>query len=151
MVHTAHACSLPEGLGTNPRCHKHCSGQRWLRFCSPTPLAFSVCFERALRYVIFVGLFLLNNNNNEQNTDPLPRLGCSKSTPQWHHWVRCSLTICSRNPVGAALKAPEKSGPTKQPSAGARGLASTAYNTASFPSPTIWSHGKSELSYDGLP
>lgn len=37
------------------------------------------CFERALRYLVFVGLFLLNNND-EQHTDPLPRLGCFKST-----------------------------------------------------------------------
>lgn len=48
----------------------------------PHNLPFQVCFERALRYLVLVGLFLLNNNNDEQNTDTLPRLGCSKSTSQ---------------------------------------------------------------------
>lgn len=117
----------------------------------PHNLPFQVCFERALRYLVLVGLFLLNNNNDEQNTDPLTKTWLlqehvnetSLGEVFTNHMLEKSCRCCSEST--RKVRTHETAICTCE------GLASTAYNTASLPSSTTWSHGKSELSYKVLP
>lgn len=57
------------GLGINPRYHPYWVGKGDSASALPHHLPFQVCFERAFRCLVFAGLFLVNNKNDEQNTN----------------------------------------------------------------------------------